>query len=46
VVIDEEAFEAMSGTVSLPFAPGKHRSIAVKVIAPRGNEVMQLHKLK
>src|SRR5262249_7771989 len=44
-VIDEAAFEAMSGTASLPFAPGKHRCVAVKVIDPRGNEVMQVHKL-
>jgi adenine-specific DNA-methyltransferase len=34
-VIAEEAFEAMSGTVSLPFAPGKHRCVAVKVIDAR-----------
>ncbi len=44
-LIDEGAFEALSGTVSLPFAPGKHRCVAVKVIDPRGNEVMQVHKL-
>jgi adenine-specific DNA-methyltransferase len=44
-LIEEEAFEAMSGTVSLPFAPGEHRRVAVKVIDPRGNEVMQVHRL-
>ncbi|HXE51759.1 MAG TPA: transposase, partial [Tepidisphaeraceae bacterium] len=38
--IDPERFEALSGTTSLPFAAGKHRRIAVKVIDPRGNEVM------
>ena len=37
---DLEAFDAFQGTVSLPFAPGKHKRIAVKVIDPRGNEVM------
>jgi adenine-specific DNA-methyltransferase len=38
--IDTDRFEAFSGTTSLPFAPGKHRRVAVKVIDPRGNEVM------
>ncbi|MCL6503530.1 MAG: site-specific DNA-methyltransferase [Pirellulales bacterium] len=45
-VISEEAFEKMSGTVSLPFPAGKHRCVAVKVIDPRGNEVMQVHRLE
>ena len=44
-VISEEAFEKMSGTVSLPFPLGKHKCVAVKVIDPRGNEVMQVHRL-
>jgi len=44
-VIDEDAFEALSGTESLPFPLGKHRCIAVKVIDPRGNEVMRVHHL-
>jgi len=44
-VIDEERFAALSGTVSLPFPAGKHRAVAVKVIDPRGNEVMRIHKL-
>ena len=39
-VVDETAFDALSGTTSLPFAPGRHRRVAVKVIDPRGNEVM------
>lgn len=42
---DTEAFEAFQGTVSLPFKPGKHKRIAVKVIDPRGNEVMTFAKL-
>ena len=42
---NEEAFEKLSGTVSLPFPAGKHRRIAVKVIDPRGNEVMAIHPL-
>ncbi len=43
--IDPYAFEIMSGTISLPFAPGKHKTAAIKVIDPRGNEVMKIHKL-
>lgn len=35
-----EAFQAFAGSTSLPFKPGAHRRIAVKVIDPRGNEVM------
>jgi adenine-specific DNA-methyltransferase len=44
-VVDPERFEAFSGTVSLPFAAGKHKCAAVKVIDPRGNEVMRVHRL-
>lgn len=44
-VIDEERFAALSGTVSLPFPIGKNKTVAVKVIDPRGNEVMKVHKL-
>jgi adenine-specific DNA-methyltransferase len=44
-VVDPERFEALSGTVSLPFPAGKHKCVAVKVIDPRGNEVMSVHKL-
>ncbi len=43
--IDPEAFEAFSGTISLPFHAGEHRRVAIKVIDPRGNEVMRVHKL-
>lgn len=45
-VIDEDRFAALSGTVSLPFPVGKHKCVAVKVIDPRGNEVMQVHRLR
>ena len=44
-VVDEAAFAALSGTVSLPFAPGPNRRVAVKVIDPRGNEVLAVHRL-
>jgi adenine-specific DNA-methyltransferase len=43
--IDPEAFEAFSGTKSLPFHAGEHKRVAVKVIDPRGNEVMRVHSL-
>jgi adenine-specific DNA-methyltransferase len=44
-LVDPERFEALSGTESLSFPPGKHKCVAVKVIDPRGNEVMQIHRL-
>jgi adenine-specific DNA-methyltransferase len=43
--LDEEAFAKLSGTVSLPFTAGEHQRIAIKVIDPRGNEVLRVHKL-
>ena len=44
-VIDPERFEKFSGTKSLPFPTGEHQRVAVKVIDPRGNEVMRVHNL-
>ena len=44
-VIDEDQFEKFSGTESLPFRAGEHACVAVKVIDPRGNEVMSVHTL-
>ena len=44
-VIDAERFEKFSGTESLPFPAGEHQRAAVKVIDPRGNEVMRVHNL-
>ena len=44
-IIDEEQFEKLSGTVSLPFPIGKNKRAAVKVIDPRGNEVIKVHNL-
>ncbi|OFW60369.1 MAG: hypothetical protein A2133_07260 [Actinobacteria bacterium RBG_16_64_13] len=43
---DADAFEAFKGTESLPFPAGKHNRIAVKVVDPRGNEVMAIRKLE
>ena len=44
--VDVEAFAAFGGTKSLPFPAGEHRRAAVKVIDPRGNEVMKVHTLE
>lgn len=41
-VIDTSVFEKFSGSVSLPFKAGEHKRVAVKVIDPRGNEVMRV----
>lgn len=45
-VIDEDQFEKFSGTESFPFPVGEHACVAVKVIDPRGNEVMSVHNLR
>jgi adenine-specific DNA-methyltransferase len=42
---DPSIFEKLAGTVSLPFPAGTHKRIAVKVIDPRGNEVMAIRRL-
>jgi len=41
--IDEEKIEAYSGTVSLPFTPGKN--VAVKIIDARGIESLKIIRL-
>ncbi|MEK6815811.1 MAG: site-specific DNA-methyltransferase, partial [Nitrospirota bacterium] len=40
--IDEERIEAYRGTVSLPFEPGEHRRIAVKIVDDRGIESLKI----
>jgi len=40
--IDEELIEAYRGTVSLPFAPGEHKRIAVKIVDDRGVESLKV----
>ena len=45
-VIEPEQFEKLSGTESLPFTAGEHGRVAIKVIDPRGNEVMRVHDLR
>jgi len=40
--IDEERIEAYRGTVSLPFEPGRHRRVAVKIVDDRGIESLRI----
>ena len=40
--IDEDLIEAYRGTQSLPFAPGKQRQIAVKIVDDRGIESLKV----
>ncbi len=47
--IDEELIEAYRGTVSLPFVPGEHERIAIKIVDDRGIEslkVMEVESLR
>jgi adenine-specific DNA-methyltransferase len=43
---EQYAFEALQGTISIPFKPGPNKRVAVKVIDPRGNEVMVVRRLE
>ncbi|MDH7478568.1 MAG: hypothetical protein QHH02_00985, partial [Syntrophomonadaceae bacterium] len=44
--IDEELIQQFWGTVSLPFAPGKNRRVAVKIIDDRGIESLKILGVK
>ncbi len=44
--IDPELIEAYRGTISLPFEPGPHKRIAVKVIDDRGIESLKVVDVK
>ncbi|MFN7971226.1 MAG: hypothetical protein U0166_02595 [Acidobacteriota bacterium] len=44
-LVEEDAWEAMSGFESRPFQAGEHKCIALKVIDVRGNEVVGVRKL-
>lgn len=44
--IDEELIEAYRGTVSLPFEPGEHKRIAVKIVDDRGIESLKVVSLE
>ena len=43
--LDRAKFEALRGTVSLPFQADKYKRVAVKVIDLRGNEVIRITPL-
>ena len=43
--IDEELIDAYRGTTSLPFEPGEHRRIAVKIVDDRGIESLKVMAL-
>ncbi len=40
--VDETLIEAYRGTVSIPFAPGKHGRVAVKIVDDRGIESLKI----
>jgi adenine-specific DNA-methyltransferase len=44
--IDTERIEAYRGTVSLPFGPGDHRRVAVKIVDDRGIESLKVVAMK
>jgi adenine-specific DNA-methyltransferase len=46
VEFEESVWDHLAGTVSAPFSEGKHGQIAVKIIDPRGNELMVVKKLE
>ena len=43
--IDEDLIETYHGTVSLPFEPGEHKRIAVKIVDDRGVESLRVVSL-
>ena len=42
---EDSVWQHLAGTTSVPFEPGEHREIAVKVIDDRGNELMVVKSL-
>ncbi len=44
--IDEELIETYRGTISLPFAAGEHKRIAVKIVDDRGIESLKIIGVK
>ncbi|KAB2878978.1 site-specific DNA-methyltransferase [bacterium] len=44
--IDEDLIEAYRGTISLPFEPGKHNRIAVKIVDDRGIESLKVMEVE
>jgi len=46
VEFEDGVWDHLAGTTSAPFDPGDHHRIAVKVIDPRGNELIAVKKLE
>jgi len=44
--IDEDLIESYRGTVSLPFEPGEHQRIAVKIVDDRGIESLKVTEVE
>jgi hypothetical protein len=44
--IDEDRIEQYRGTVSLPFEPGDHGRVAVKIVDDRGIESLKVIEVK
>jgi adenine-specific DNA-methyltransferase len=44
--IDKDRIEAYRGTVSLPFEPGEHKRIAVKIVDDRGIESLKVREVE
>ena len=44
--IDEELIEEYRGTVSLPFEPGEHKRVAVKIVDDRGIESLKIMRVE
>lgn len=40
--LDEDRLESFHGTISLPFEPGEHRKVAVKIVDDRGIESLKV----
>jgi len=46
VEFEDTVWDHLAGTVSAPFEASEHRQVAVKVIDPRGNELIVIKKLE
>ncbi|HEX5437028.1 MAG TPA: hypothetical protein VFW98_07710, partial [Gemmatimonadaceae bacterium] len=44
--VAEDVWTEFTGTTSLPFPAGEHKRVAVKVIDPRGNEVVRVLRVE
>ena len=44
--IDEDLIETYRGTVSLPFAPGEHKRVTIKIVDDRGIESLRVMELE